>query len=294
MTEPFIKKTAIAHSFSQAAATYDQAAFIQKEVGQRLLDRLDFIKAHPEAILDVGAGTGKLTRQLQRRYRRSQVIGIDIAPGMIEHAKNQSGWEIWRNKPHYLCADLEALPFSAQQFDLVFSNFTLQWCFNLPQAFAEFKRILKPQGILIFSTLGPQTLLELRQSWAQVNDAIHVNAFMEMHHIGDMLHRQGFLNPVVDREILTLTYPDVRQLLVDLKATGAHNMNAGRAPGFTPKSHYYQMLQAYQAFKTHEGLFPATFEVIYGYAIQATSLTHKAEEDGIIRIPGDKIPLLNF
>lgn len=293
MTAPLIKKSAIAHSFSLAAKTYDQFALLQHEIGQRLLERLDLLSKPPERILDVGAGTGFLTRKLQQKFPRSQLVGLDLAFGMMEYAKRKQPWELWRHKPTYVCADLEQLPLSKQSIDLVFSNFTLQWCFNLPQAFAEFKRILKPQGILLFSTLGPQTLFELRESWARVDPSIHVNAFMDMHHLGDMLLKNGFGQPVVDMEMITMTYDSVKQLLHDLKATGAHNMNDERFKGCTPKGHLAKMLQAYEAFKDQTGAYPATFEVIYGYAIQQEKTTYAANEEGIIRIPADKIPILS-
>ena len=147
-----MKKSDIARSFSLAAPTYDQAAFIQKEIGQRLLQRLTMLKMPFKRILDVGSGTGSLTRALQKQYANSHIVGIDLAPGMIQYAKNKQPRKFWQMHPEYLCADTEFLPFRSHSFDLIFSNFTLQWCQNLALVFSEFKRVLKPGGVILFSS----------------------------------------------------------------------------------------------------------------------------------------------
>ncbi|MBN9289428.1 MAG: malonyl-[acyl-carrier protein] O-methyltransferase BioC [Gammaproteobacteria bacterium 39-13] len=288
---PPVNKIDIARSFSMAAKTYDQSAFIQKEIGQRLIDRLDLIKAPPQTILDVGAGTGFLTRQLQQKFPQSKIIGLDLAQGMMQFAKSKQPWQLWKNKPFYVCGDMEQLPFANQSFDLIFSNFTLQWSFALEKTFLELKRVLKPNGFLFFSTLGPQTLIELRQSWT--DSITHVNEFTDMHDIGDALLKTRLNDPVMDMEMITVTYSHVKQLLRDLKATGARNMNLTRAKGLTAKNHFEKMFQAYEAFKRPDNLYPATFEVIYGHAWRAISHLHREEDDGIVRIPADKIPRLS-
>lgn len=292
MTDLCVKKADIARSFSLAAKEYDQHAFIQKEIGKRLLDRLDLMKNPPLAILDVGAGTGFITRQLQNKFPKSRLYGLDLAQGMMNYAKSKQPWQIWNKKPFYICGDMEFLPFANNSFDLIFSNFTLQWSCALGKVFAEFKRILKPKGMLLFSTLGPQTLYELRNSWAKADNFTHVNDFLDMHDSGDLLLNTNFAHPVMDMEMITITYPRVEHLLKDLKATGARNMNLKRPPGCISKNKFLQMLNAYETFKQPDGLYPATFEVIYGHAWRETAL-HRQEQDGVVRIPGDKIPLLS-
>lgn len=282
----------IARSFSQAAPHYDRHAFVQNEIGQRLMDRVSCIQNIPNRILDVGAGTGKLTRQLQTRFPKSTIIGIDIAQGMVDYAKHQQTWKPFRHQPHYLCADMNRLPFKSQSFDLIFSNFTLQWGNDLRAIFAEFKRVLAPNGLLFFTTLGPQTLFELRHSFAKVDDHIHVHSFCDMHDIGDLLLNCPFTDPIVDMEMLTVTYQDVISLLNDLKGTGANNLSPDRRRGCTPHLILKQMLEAYEAFRRADSLYPATYEIIYGHACKSASMLHKQDQDGIITIPADKIPRL--
>ncbi|MGE3318510.1 MAG: malonyl-ACP O-methyltransferase BioC [Candidatus Berkiella sp.] len=288
-----MNKADVARSFSCAAKTYDKHAFVQQEIGQRLIERLDYLKEPPRTILDVGAGTGSLTRRLQQQFPQSTVLAVDIAPGMTHFAKSQQSWHFWRNNPHYFCADAEQLPFQKNSIDLIFSNFALQWCLDLPLAFAEFKRVLKPGGMIFFSTLGPQTLFELRQSFAVVDNKTHVNEFIDMHDIGDQLLNLRFSDPVIDMEMVTIHYPDVKSLLKDLKGTGAHNVNKKRPSGCLPSQHYLRMLQAYDTFKLANGCIPASYEVIYGHAWQQPlSQLYSQDKEGIIKIPGDKIPRL--
>lgn len=288
---PPMNKEDIARSFSMAAKTYDQSAFIQKEIGQRLIERLDLLKSPPQMILDVGAGTGFLTRALQQKFPQSRIIGLDLAQGMTHFAKSKQPWQLWRNKPFYVCGDMETLPFASNSFDLIFSNFTLQWSFALEKTFKELKRVLKPNGFLFFTTLGPHTLIELRQSWAD-SPFTHVNEFTDMHDIGDLLLKSRFNDPVMDMEMITVTYPHVKQILRDLKATGARNMNLNRAKGCTSRNHFDKMFQTYDTFKRADNLYPATFEVIYGHAWHSPSFLYREDEDGLIRIPADKIPRL--
>lgn len=285
-------KIDIAHSFSVAASAYDQHSFIQKEIGKRLIQRLSFLKKPPAAILDVGAGTGFLTRQLQQQFPMSYIVGLDLAQGMTHYAKSKQSWQPWKRQPSYISGDTEMLPFRQGSFDLIFSNFTLQWCLNLPEVFQEFKRVLKPEGMLFFSTLGPQTLHELRTSWASTTQYTHVNEFVDMHDIGDHLLQTQFADPVIDMDLMTVRYGEVKQLLNDLKATGAHNINLSRPKGCMTKRYFEQMLKAYEKFRQPDGLYPATFEIIYGHACQSQKRFHGQDSDGLIRIPGDKIPLL--
>ncbi len=287
----FIKKSDIARSFSAAAASYDKASILQQEVGKRLLERLELLKSAPKRILDIGSGTGFLTCQLQAKFPHSQIIGVDLAPGMVNYAKSKQSWKIWKKQPFYLCADAEHLPFKAQSIDLIFSNLSLQWCSSLPAVFKEMKRLLKPTGLLFFSTFGPQTLYELRKSWHTVDNFTHVNEFTDMHDIGDHLLRTPFVDPVMDMEILTLTYSKIQTLFQDLKNTGAHNLNVNRRKGFLSKNAFLHLLQNYEKFK-YDNVYPATFEIIYGHAWQAQLETYPQKE-GVVHIPADRIPLLS-
>jgi malonyl-CoA O-methyltransferase len=256
----------VRRSFERAAADYDAAAVLQREVADRLLERLSLMKLQPEVVLDAGAGTGYGTVALARRYPKARVIALDLAHGMACHARGRFGFFARRLRGHgFVCADVERLPLADASVDLIFSNLTLQWCNPLDAVFEEFRRVLRPGGLLLFTSMGPDTLKELRASWAAADGQVHVNSFMDMHDVGDALVRARFADPVMDVERLTVTYRETDQLLRDLKAIGAHNVNAGRSSGLTGRRRYAVMREAYERYR-RDGLLPATYEVVYGHA----------------------------
>src|SRR5574340_480771 len=286
MNEFEIDKKQVRHSFSRAAADYETAAVLQREVCTRMLERLDYVRLQPARVLDAGSGTGWGARQLAQRYPSAQIIELDIAIGMLQAARGRSGW--WQKlfggaKELQLCADVEALPLAANSIEMVWSNLAVQWCNDLPGAFAEMHRVLKPEGLLMFSTFGPDTLKELRQAFKGVDGHNHINRFADMHDIGDMLIHSGFAEPVMDMELITLTYDDVRGVLQDLKTIGAHNATAGRGQGLMGKNAWARLLENYERLRTN-GKLPATFEMVYGHAWKAQP---RMTKDGaaIIRTP---------
>jgi malonyl-CoA O-methyltransferase len=255
------------HAFDRAASRYDEVAVLQKEVGKRLLERLDYVRMQPQCILDLGSGTGLCTTALRQRYNKAHIIALDIAAGMLQHARNKLSWleKTFSNKQRFICADADCLPLKDQSVDLIISNLTLQWCPNLDHTFAELRRVLKPDGLLMFTTLGPDTLKELRQSWQRVDENIHVHSFIDMHDVGDALVRCRFADPVMDMETITMTYQDARTLMHDLKTLGAHNASSARPKGLTGKKRLQAMLAAYEQFRV-DNVLPATYEVVYGQA----------------------------
>ncbi len=280
-----IEKRRARASFERAAQRYDEHAVLQHEVGRRMLERLDLIRLQPRHVADIGAGTGRATMELGRRYRKSQVVAVDIAAAMLRHARRQQPLRFrWPRRFHYVCADAEHLPLASDTTELLFSNLTLQWCNDLDQALREFRRITTPGGLVMFSTFGPDTLKELRESWRQVDGYTHVNLFMDMHDIGDALVRSGFANPVMDVEYFTLTYRDVFHLMRDLKSLGAHNVTAGRPRSLTGKRHMAALEQAYQQY-VREGRLPATYEVIYGHAWVPEGPPPHEKGGGVVSIP---------
>ncbi len=183
-----IDKRDVQASFGRAAADYDRVAVLQREVGERLLKRLDAIRVAPERVLDLGTGTGYIARALLKRYRGARVVALDIAPPMLAQARRCAGW--WR-RPRFVCGDIERLPFAEHSVDMLLSNLTLQWCNSLDAVFAEFRRVLRPGGTLLFTTFGPDTLRELRASWAAADAHTHVNRFLDIRDVGDALVRAG-------------------------------------------------------------------------------------------------------
>jgi malonyl-CoA O-methyltransferase len=267
---PTLDKSHVRASFDAAAEHYDDVAVLQREIADRIIERLDLIKLQPNTILDIGAGTGIATHALSKRYKKSRVIAFDLAPNMLAQARKRGNLlHQMIAKRGFVCGDAEHLPFADNSIDLIFSSSTLQWCSNLDQTFAELKRILTPGGLLMFSTFGPDTLKELRQSWqaadANVTNAVHVHDFIDMHDIGDALLRAGLADPVMDVENFTLTYPNAYQLMRELKTLGAHNVANDRRHSLTGKTRIQKMVAAYENLRINENL-PATYEVVYGHA----------------------------
>ncbi len=258
----FDKKTTRLH-FERAADTYDASAVLQKEVAKRLTERLDYIKHSPKTALDVGSGTGFVTRDLLKRYPKSSIIALDIAHSMARKSQQQGGWF---HKPLAICADAEQLPLKPDSIELLISSLMLQWSNDLKKTFIGFHSVLAPNGLLLFSTFGPETLREMRDSWATVDNVPHTSNFLDMHEIGDALLQSGFINPVTDMEMITMTYANVRQLMRDIKQIGASNTDTERNKGLMGKHKLKAFEAAYEQFKTNENLYPATWEVIYGHA----------------------------
>lgn len=263
-----LDKRSVRAAFQRAAASYDSAAVLQREVADRLIERLDLIKIEPYRVLDVGSGTGYCTRALASRYRRAQVLGVDIAPAMTVEAARRSRRVLLPGhgrRPRYVCCDAERLPVAAHSVDMVISNLALQWC-NPDAAFAEFARVLRPGGLLMFTSFGPDTLRELRAAWLTVDNVPHVHDFIDMHDLGDALVRARLAEPVMDVERLTVTYARVLDVLRDLKAIGAHNAAQARTPGLTGKRRFGAFRAAYEAMAVPDGRIPVSYEVIHGHA----------------------------
>jgi malonyl-CoA O-methyltransferase len=254
-------KQEVSRSFNKAASSYDESAFLQREVADRLLDRLDYIRIRPEVILDLGSGTGYSSRILEKRYKNAKIIAVDFAEQMLLRSKKDKKWF---DRKRYICGDAETLPFGDNTVDLIFSNLMLHWMNDSEKVLKELRRVLKPDGLFLFSTLGPDTLYELRESWAAIDEGIHVHSFLDMHYIGDFLVQAGFVDPVIDMEFITITYNDIKKILIDLKNLGTHNISKQRYKGLTGKEKFTQFIHEYEKFRNPEGLLPVTYEVIYG------------------------------
>lgn len=258
-----LDKRQLASAFDRAARDYESHAVLQGTVADRMLEQLTFMQLTPSWVLDAGIGTGYAARKLAVHYRPAGLVGIDLSLGMLRQARTLAPQPY--AAPHFVCGDLECLPLRASSFDMVFSNLSLQWCNNLEHVFAEFKRVLIVKGLLMFSTLGPDTLIELRRSWAAADLCTHVHNFLDMHDIGDALIRAGFSGPVLEVERFTLSYSDVMAVMHDLKLLGAVNVAQGRRRALTGKGRLARVVRAYECYRC-EGRLPATYEVIYGHA----------------------------
>lgn len=285
-----VDKRQVRAAFERAAPNYDAVAVLQREVGNRMLERLQLIRIKPQRILDIGAGTGTYTSALSCMYSKAHVIALDLAEGMLKQTRQRmSLLQKLLRRQSLLCADAEKLPLVERCAEMIFSNLTLQWCGNLDHAFADFRRVLKPGGLLMFSTFGPDTLKELRHSWRAVDDVVHVNAFIDMHDIGDALSRAGFSELVMDVEYITLTYSDVYKLMRDIKTLGAHNVTAGRRHGLTGKNRLAKLALAYENFRTQDRLLPLTYEVVYGHAWVPDITAKQHAKDGVTKIPIERL-----
>lgn len=248
-------KQQVAASFSRAAGSYDSVADLQRSVGQQLLAHLPQALT-PEQWLDLGCGTGHFSRALAQRFPAAQGVALDIAQGMLRHARPLGG------AAHFIAGDAENLPLQDGCFDLLFSSLAVQWCGNFAGVLSEARRVLRPGGVFAFSSLCVGTLYELRSSWQQVDGQVHVNRFRKRQDYQRLCDASGLR--IRSLEVLphVLHYPDVRSLTHELKALGAHNLNPGRPTGLTGRQRMQGLLQAYEGFRQSQGL-PATYQVLY-------------------------------
>lgn len=287
-------KRAIARHFSKAAQTYNEAACLEKEVGGRLLERLEYIKQDPKTILDLGGGSSFFSRSLAIRYPKATVFNLDLAEGMLSYSKTYSQDDSVNSRIITLCGDAEALPLSNNSMDFIFSNCVFHWCCDISKLFQEIHRVLKPEGFLLFSTLGPDTLKELRDCFYRIDSNLHVNHFMDMHLVGDALLQTQFLDPVMDMEQLVFTFSNLSHLIEDIRKSGASYVFRETAMGLSSKHLYKKLLNHYNEYKLESGEIPATVEVVYGHAWSNSKktflrLNSTERENGYYRIPISEI-----
>lgn len=254
--------------FDRAAARYDAAAVLQREVALRLDERLELMRLQPTRILDLGSGTGVAADLLRRRFGRAARIALDLAPAMLRRERAQhTRMQRWLGpRRDFICGDMHALPLANASVDMVWSSLALQWADDPLTVFRECQRVLRPEGLLLFSSFGPDTLLELRRAFGQIDAQPHTNRFVDMHDLGDALMATGFAAPVMEMERIVLTYTDLKAVLRDLKSIGANTVIDRTHTGLMGRARWQALQAAYAAFAQPDGRLPATFEVIYGHA----------------------------
>jgi malonyl-CoA O-methyltransferase len=281
-TDFALDRRLVRRRFERAAARYDEVAVLAREVARRMGERLDYIRLAPTRILDLGCGTGADFALLRERFPDALRIGADFALPMLAGAAGGARGVLRKlfarsrgTSPALLCADATALPLASGSISMVWSNLMLNWLADPLPALREIHRVLAVDGMLMFSTLGPDTLRELRSALPDRHGE-RVHRFIDMHDVGDALVRAGFSDPVMDMEVLTLTYADVDELLRDLRLSGSTNAGLGRPRGLGGRADWARARAALEAMR-RDGRLPATFEVVQGHAWKPVP---KTTEDG--------------
>ncbi len=307
MNAPLFDARQVRRAFSRSAASYDAAAQLQHAVEARLLESLEYLddpalkREPPQRVLDLGCGTGRASIAMQKRWPKAQVVSLDLALPMLQQARATSKRapllsarrlsSPFARVPAQVCADARALPLAESSADVLFSNLCVQWVEDLDALFAGFRRVLKPNGLLLVSTFGPGTLWELRDAFAHADAAPHVSPFADIAGFGDALVRAGFRQPVLDREEEITHYPDLASLMRELRAIGATNALASRRRTMTGRSRFASAATAYAAHRDARGL-PATWETITAMAWAPEAGTPLRDGDvDVASIPLSRIPI---
>ena len=254
----------VRRGFDRAAAGFDAAAALPGEVRARLLGSLDYLDdTVPAVVLDLGSGTGHAAAAMKKRWPKSQVLALDLSLPMLRQSRRQVGW----GRPFTrLCADAHALPLADGSVDLVFANLSLAWMEDLPAVFAGLRRVLRPGGLLLCSSFGPETLGDLQAAFTGEHEPPQPIPLLPIAGFGDAMVAAGFRDPVLDRDLFTLTWPDLRALLRELRATGMGNALARRRRGLTGRGRFAAASAACEALRDEQGRLPSTWEVIYAHA----------------------------
>ena len=257
------------------------ADFIQREIAQRMFERLQLVRLTPRQVLDAGCGSGADLAMLHKNYPSAQVLGIDASPAFLQQARaGQRAAQAFLQRllasfmpsaaaPHadLLCADFSQLPLGAQSTDLVWSNLALHWHPEPDRVFKEWLRVLRVDGLLMFSCFGPDSLKEIRQAFDGADQSPHTLPFVDMHDFGDMLVNAGFATPVMDMEVVTLTYTSVRQLLDEVRALGGNPLQTRRR-GLMGRQAWRRFCDYLERSRGPDGRISLTLEIIYGHAFR--------------------------
>ncbi|HZX25601.1 MAG TPA: methyltransferase domain-containing protein [Telluria sp.] len=259
------------------------ADFLRREIAQRMRERLELVKVAPQRVLDAGCGAGADLAQLQQSYPAAQVLALDASPAMLARVPAPKKTLLGRLLPakaglDRVCADFGQLPFGPASLDLIWSNLALHWHPQPDRVFAEWRRVLRVDGLLMFSNFGPDTFKELAAAFAALDGYPHVLPFVDMHDFGDQLVEVGFSTPVMDAERLTVTYDTAQALLADARALGGNPLATQRR-GLIGRAAWRKMENALEAQRRPDGKLGLTFEVIYGHAFRPAARKTAAGEN---------------
>lgn len=309
MTSDWFDRKKVQHSFSRAAERYDEAAKLQRMIDATLMESLEYIEdpgfygQKPRVIVDAGSGTGASSKQIQAKYPDATVFSVDAAQGMLKYAQppkptlGERARKLFSkqpNQPIAINADVRNLPFADSSVDVIYSNLCLQWVEDLQGVLNGFRRVLKPGGMVLFSTFGPETLIELREAFAQADDETsHVSPFANIQQWGDALIATGFRNPVLDRDVVMEGHASLKDLMKYLKDIGATNALNDRRKTLTGRARFNKATGAYEQWRdASTGKIPVTWEVIYATA-WAPNADQPIREQGVdlVRIPVNQIKI---
>jgi malonyl-CoA O-methyltransferase len=290
---PFIDARRARRGFARAAAGYDAAAVLPREIAARMLERLDYVKIQPGLIVDLGCGTGASLTALGERYPSARIVGLDVCEAMLRVGDRQRSRLRWLlpflrgpKRAALAAADAQALPLGTGAAGLIWSNLMLHWLPDPLAGLREIQRTLATGGLLMFSTFGPDTLKELRACFSDGRE--HTLRFIDMHDYGDMLVECGFADPVMDVERLTLTYPSPEALFAELRRSGSTCATPACRRGLMGKQAWRAIREAYDRQRV-EGRLPASLEVVYGHAWKAEPRTI-ADGRAVIRFAARREP----
>lgn len=275
-------------AFFARPARVQPSDFLRREIAARMHDRLELVKIAPQRVLDAGCGEGADLPVLQKDFPAAHIVGVDAAPAMLGAAPAPAGGRGAFNQllskllpgkagVDLACGDFAALPLARNAVDLVWSNLALHWHPQPDRVFAEWRRVLRVDGLLMFSCFGPDTFKEIRQAFAAADLAPHALPFVDMHDFGDMLVEAGFSTPVLDMETITVTYADAAALLADVRAWGGNPL-ATRRRGLMGRAARGRMLAALERLRRPDGKLGLTFEIVYGHAFRPAPRATRAGE----------------
>ena len=278
----------IRRSFGRAADSYQDAAGLQREVEGWLLESLMYLDdTVPATVVDLGSGPGHASAEMRRRWPKARIVAVDLALPMLQRLDPRAGGGLagglgLRRGIDRVCGDAAALPLADGSVDVLFSNLCLQWVEDLQAAFAGFRRVLKPGGLLLLSTFGHDTLHELRAAFAEADEAPHVSPFTTIANFGDALMHAGFRDPVIDRDMLVRGHDDLPALMRELRALGATNALAQRRRSLTGRTRFARAAAAYEPLRMENGKLPASWEVV-------TAMAWAPEPGAPIRVGGEEV-----